>query len=741
MGDDRQLLFHLDAPAPGSTHPAGPVRFQGWALGAGGWLLTDLRVHLAGRLFPAAYGFPRPDLARHFGAREPWLPGGFEANVFLPSGPQELVFEGCDIAGDWRRLGTVSLVGQGEARETTVPQPVEPHAFARALRLALQLSVREPAGSAVARVAGLLPHPQSIRYPHLPFHGHIHIPAALEHVLFGRLHLEGWLFHETRSIRRVAATVDQQALQFLPHGMELPYIADQFPQFPQARHSQFAGLIDLPAQLPAPVTVRVYAELDDGSWHLCSVQRFTPTDGEQAKAPFPAFDPGVFARLVRSLRRALLDRGFTVPMSPAWRGEVRRTFAEYEARATCPQPPAPAIRQKAAAPRPLRHITLITHNLSYEGAPLFLLEYARHLAGAGVRLTVISAADGPLRPGYERLGAGVQIIDLKPLHTAREAAQLQSALRGLASVLDLRGSDLVMANTLSAFWGVHLAHQAGRPSLLYIHESTTPAAFYHGHLPAALLPEIERTFALATHVSFLTDSTRRYYQPLLPPDNHSLNPGWIDLDRLDRHLAAHPRVDLRRALGLDDSIRLVVNLGSVCDRKGQHIFARAVDLLWRRRPDLAATTRFLMVGGRDTPYDRALTELLETLDRPHLRVIPETAQPLDYLGAADLFVCSSYEESFPRVVLEAMACRVPVLSTGVHGIPEMARPDLEAVLVPPGDTVALSEGMARMLSSPDHGREIAVRARARVATEFDSALLLPRHAALAAEVAAQIHPS
>lgn len=734
MSDDRQLLFHLDAPAPGSTHPAGPVRLHGWALGAGGWLLADLRARLGGRSFPAAYGFPRPDLALHFNAREPWLPGGFEVNVFLPPGPHEVVFEGLDIAGQWRRLGTVSLVGLGEARETTEPQPVEPHAFARALRLALRLSVHEPLATTVARVAGLFPQPQSVRYPHLPFHGHLHIPAALEHVLFGRLRLEGWLFHETMSIRRVAATVDQQALQFLPHGMDLPYVADQFPQFPQARRSQFSGLIDLPAQLPAPVTVRVYAELDDGSWHLCSVQRFTPTDGEQAKAPFPAFNLREFARLVRLLRRALLDRGFAVPLSPAWRGEVRAALAEYQARAARP-PPAASATPPAAAPGPLRHVTLITHNLAYEGAPLFLLEYARHLAGAGVQLAVVSAADGPLRSAYEQLGAGVQIVDPKPLHAARDAAQLQAALRGLASTVDLRRADLVVANTLSAFWGVHLARLAGRPSLLYIHESTTPAAFYHGHLPAALLPEIERTFALATHVSFLTDSTRRYYRPLLPPANHSLNPGWIDLARLDRHLAAQPRAALRRALGLDDSARLVVNLGSVCDRKGQHIFARAVDLLWRRRPDLAASARFLMVGGRDTPYDRAMAELLETLGRPNLRIIPETGQPLDYLGAADLFVCSSYEESFPRVVLEAMACRVPVLSTNVHGIPEMARPDLEAVLLPPGDTVALSEGMAKMLSSPELGRELAARARTRVAAEFDSARLLPRHAALAAMVA------
>jgi glycosyltransferase involved in cell wall biosynthesis len=87
------------------------------------------------------------------------------------------------------------------------------------------------------------------------------------------------------------------------------------------------------------------------------------------------------------------------------------------------------------------------------------------------------------------------------------------------------------------------------------------------------------------------------------------------------------------------------------------------------------------------------------------------------------------------VILETMACGVPILSSGVHGVPEQARADLEATLIPPGDTVALCESMARLLLAPAIGRELAARARARVVAGFDAGILLPRHAALAAEIA------
>jgi len=130
-----------------------------------------------------------------------------------------------------------------------------------------------------------------------------------------------------------------------------------------------------------------------------------------------------------------------------------------------------------------------------------------------------------------------------------------------------------------------------------------------------------------------------------------------------------------------------------------------------------------------------LRDFLTTLGRPNLQIIGETANVYPYYAAADLFVCSSYEESFPRVVLEAMAFALPIVSTAVHGIPEITRPELEAVLVPPGDTAALAEAMQRQLSDPVAAQKMARAARTRVAAEFDAQILLPRHAALADKIA------
>ncbi|MCM2276290.1 MAG: glycosyltransferase family 4 protein, partial [Candidatus Didemnitutus sp.] len=297
--------------------------------------------------------------------------------------------------------------------------------------------------------------------------------------------------------------------------------------------------------------------------------------------------------------------------------------------------------------------------------------------------------------------------------------------------VDWTAADVVVANTFTTFWAIHAAHAAQCPCLLYIHESTTPAEFYGMRVPPAVVDLAEQSLALASAVSFTTAATARYHG-----GRQWLTPGWIDVGALDVWRSTRPRAASRARLSLRDDELLVCNIGTVSDRKGQHTFVRAIDLLCRREPALAARTRFVLLGGRDTPFEAMLHDVLRGLGRPNIEVHPETTDYLDYYQAADIFACSSYEESSPRVVLEAMALGAPILASAVHGVPELVRDGMEGTLLPPGDTAAWCEALGRLLASPRIGRDLASRARARVVAEFEAGAVLPRHLALIAQVAA-----
>lgn len=97
--------------------------------------------------------------------------------------------------------------------------------------------------------------------------------------------------------------------------------------------------------------------------------------------------------------------------------------------------------------------------------------------------------------------------------------------------------------------------------------------------------------------------------------------------------------------------------------------------------------------------------------RERVRVVGRIphAEVGDWLRRAELLCLPSYREGLPNVVLEAMACGVPVVATAVGGIPEAVSEDV-GILVPPRLTTALAEALAEALDRTWAPETIAARA-------------------------------
>lgn len=380
------------------------------------------------------------------------------------------------------------------------------------------------------------------------------------------------------------------------------------------------------------------------------------------------------------------------------------------------------------------HVLLITHNLNLEGAPLFLVEYAEHLVReAGFRITVLTSDDGPLRPRYEALGAKILTTDRHRLASAPTADEFQQRVAEAGKVVDFATIDLVLCNTLVSYWGVHLARQQNKPSLFYIHESTSVYRFFEKALPLSMHVMVDEAFALATRAFFLCRATEAYYKDLDYHGNFRLVPSWIQVDVIDEFRRRNSRADLRRKYGVRDDDVLIANIGTVCERKGQHVFIRALDQLARIHRG-ADKFRSVLVGGRESLYQGFLREEIKRLGlQDRLEIVMETRAVYDYFGMADLFVCSSFEESFPRVVLEAMAFRTPIVTTDVHGIPEMVTQRQDAYLVPAGDHLAMAKMMKTCIDKERSGKTLTGTAYSRVLRYYDHRKVLPKHVALARE--------
>ena len=97
------------------------------------------------------------------------------------------------------------------------------------------------------------------------------------------------------------------------------------------------------------------------------------------------------------------------------------------------------------------------------------------------------------------------------------------------------------------------------------------------------------------------------------------------------------------------------------------------------------------------------------------------SQPLKNLyHSCDIFALPTFGDCLPMVLSEAGAAGMSVVSTNVAAIPEIVRDGETGMIVPAGDTVALTEALRSLALSPDLRMRLAERARVHVAREYDA---------------------
>lgn len=89
-----------------------------------------------------------------------------------------------------------------------------------------------------------------------------------------------------------------------------------------------------------------------------------------------------------------------------------------------------------------------------------------------------------------------------------------------------------------------------------------------------------------------------------------------------------------------------------------------------------------------------------------------------HYARANLFALPSARESFPLVLLEAMASALPVVATAVGGVPEMVVDGETGFLVPPNDPQALADAINALLDDPEKMRAMGAKGKERVEEHF-----------------------
>ncbi|RMF19739.1 MAG: glycosyltransferase family 1 protein, partial [Gammaproteobacteria bacterium] len=150
------------------------------------------------------------------------------------------------------------------------------------------------------------------------------------------------------------------------------------------------------------------------------------------------------------------------------------------------------------------------------------------------------------------------------------------------------------------------------------------------------------------------------------------------------------RIDARRALSLNASGFYLGIAATIRSWKGHAYLIEALSTL--------PTHVELLIIGKG-PYQETVESRVRDLgleNRVHF--VGHQTRVAEWLRALDIFVLPSYaNEGVPQSLMQAMLCRIPVVSTPVGSIEDIIRPESTGLLVPPKNSQALAQALDRLI--------------------------------------------
>ena len=170
---------------------------------------------------------------------------------------------------------------------------------------------------------------------------------------------------------------------------------------------------------------------------------------------------------------------------------------------------------------------------------------------------------------------------------------------------------------------------------------------------------------------------------------------------------ARRRVRSQRAVPPDAVVFLY--LGRLARDKGLLDLARAfagLESAW-----------LMLVGPDEDGIERDIRDACGA-SAGRLRILGHTAQPEQFMAAADVFVLPSHREGFGSVILEAAAAAVPAVGTRIYGITDAVVDGKTGFLVPVRDSASLAARMRQLAADAPLREEMGRAARERALRDF-----------------------
>lgn len=365
-----------------------------------------------------------------------------------------------------------------------------------------------------------------------------------------------------------------------------------------------------------------------------------------------------------------------------------------------------------------RNILFLQSSSEGYGSAKIILQVLTLYQELGFSPYVVLTNSGPIEDALRDLQIPYSIHNLgilrrkylSPFGLLNRLFKSWSAYSFLSRLHQTHSFELVYSNTLAVVIGAIWSMQKGLPHSWHVHEIVKGPAPLVGGLASLL--DRSTPFPIA-----VSQAVADHWQPLLKKAKVQVIHNGLSYTEFK---LAKPT--LKKELGLSESNLLVGMVGRINPGKGQFFFLELAETLASQYP----AVHFVLAGDPFSGYEGLLADLQQAIvqkgltNRVHYLGFREDIPEL--MASLDLFVLpSNLPDSFPTVILEAMAAGKPVLATASGGASEMITEGMTGFVIPIGDVAAGMGALEKLLSSPSLRQVMGQAAQVRVQEVFSLA--------------------
>jgi glycosyltransferase involved in cell wall biosynthesis len=174
------------------------------------------------------------------------------------------------------------------------------------------------------------------------------------------------------------------------------------------------------------------------------------------------------------------------------------------------------------------------------------------------------------------------------------------------------------------------------------------------------------------------------------------------------HLPPQPKTDYH----LSSPVKLAA-LGRLHEKKGFGVLIDAVAHLVAKGIDCSCT-----IAGEGAERGDLEARIARGGLQPRITLPGWTDRVAEFLSPADIFVLPSFQEDFPLAVLDAMASGMPIVASAIDGPRDFLVDGMTALLVPPNDSHALANALARLIENDALRESLGRAARAEAERQY-----------------------